>query len=94
MTFESNQYLLGNNKLDAAGQPLKAHEVIEIENRLAEHAANPQGVLAWSAVKGHLQAKGSHVKVYLNGKQSILPMHNTDLKTGTLEGIKKQLGLK
>ena len=40
------------------------------------------------------QAKGSHVKVYLNGKQSILPMHNTDLKTGTLEGIKKQLGLK
>ena len=33
-------------------------------------------------------AKGSHVKVYLNGKQSILPMHNTDLKTGTLEGIK------
>jgi mRNA interferase HicA len=40
------------------------------------------------------QAKGSHVKVYLNGKQSILPMHNTDLKTGTLQGIKKQLGLK
>jgi len=40
------------------------------------------------------QAKGSHVKIYLNGKQSILPMHNTDLKTGTLEGIKKQLGLK
>jgi mRNA interferase HicA len=39
-------------------------------------------------------AKGSHVKVYLNGKQSILPMHNTDLKTGTVEGIKKQLGLK
>ena len=39
-------------------------------------------------------AKGSHFKVYLNGKQSILPMHNTDLKTGTVEGIKKQLGLK
>ena len=30
----------------------------------------------------------------LNGKQSVLPMHNTELKTGTLEGIKKQLGLK
>lgn len=39
-------------------------------------------------------AKGSHVKVYLNGKQSILPIHNTELKKGTLEGIKKQLGLK
>lgn len=39
-------------------------------------------------------SKGSHLKIYLNGKQSILPMHNTDLKKGTLEGIKKQLGLK
>jgi len=38
--------------------------------------------------------KGSHLKVYLNGKQSVLPMHNDDLKTGTLESIKKQLGLK
>jgi mRNA interferase HicA len=38
--------------------------------------------------------KGSHLKVYLNGRQSILPMHGTELKTGTVEGIKKQLGLK
>ena len=38
--------------------------------------------------------KGSHLKVYLNGRQSIIPMHNTDLKKGTVEGIKKQLGLK
>ena len=38
--------------------------------------------------------KGSHPKCYLNGKQSIKPMHNTDLKKGTVEGIKKQLGLK
>ena len=41
-----------------------------------------------------LPGKGSHLKVYLNGRQSVLPMHNTDLKKGTLEGIKKQLGLK
>ncbi|MFZ4539542.1 type II toxin-antitoxin system HicA family toxin [Propionivibrio sp.] len=40
------------------------------------------------------QAKGSHIKIYLGDKQTILPMHNTDLKTGTVEGIKKQLGLK
>jgi mRNA interferase HicA len=39
-------------------------------------------------------AKGSHVKVFLNGRFSILPMHNTDMKKGTVEGIKKQLGLK
>ena len=38
--------------------------------------------------------KGSHLKVYLNGKQSIVAMHHTDLKKGTVEGIKKQLGLK
>jgi len=37
--------------------------------------------------------KGSHLKVYLNGKQSVLPMHASDLKKGTLEAIKKQLGL-
>ena len=38
--------------------------------------------------------KGSHVKVYLNGKQSVIPKHNTDLKVGTLNAILKQLGLK
>jgi mRNA interferase HicA len=39
-------------------------------------------------------AKGSHLKVYLNGKTSILPMHNKELATGTLHSIKKQLGLR
>jgi mRNA interferase HicA len=39
-------------------------------------------------------AKGSHLSVRLNGKTSILPMHSKELKTGTVEGIKKQLGLK
>ena len=39
-------------------------------------------------------AQGSHVKLYFAGKQTVMPMHNTDLKTGTVEGIKKQLGLK
>jgi mRNA interferase HicA len=38
--------------------------------------------------------KGSHLKVYLDGRQAILPMHNAELKTGTVEAIKKQLGLK
>lgn len=39
-------------------------------------------------------AKGSHLKVYLNGRQSILPMHNKELGKGLVESIKKQLGLK
>jgi mRNA interferase HicA len=38
--------------------------------------------------------KGSHLKVYLNGRQSVLPMHSTDLKKGTVEAIKKQLDVK
>jgi mRNA interferase HicA len=38
--------------------------------------------------------KGSHVKVYLNGKQSVLPVHTGDMKLGTLNPIKKQVGLK
>jgi mRNA interferase HicA len=41
-----------------------------------------------------LSGKGSHIKVFLNGRQSVLPMHATELKTGTVEAIKKQLGLK
>jgi mRNA interferase HicA len=39
-------------------------------------------------------AKGSYFHVYLNGKQSIIPMHQKDLPNGTVEAIKKQLGLK
>ena len=39
-------------------------------------------------------AKGSHFHVVLNGKKSIVPMHQKDIPTGTVEAIKKQLGLK
>jgi mRNA interferase HicA len=39
-------------------------------------------------------AKGSHLKIELNGRISYLPMHGKELKTGLVEGIKKQLGLK
>ena len=39
--------------------------------------------------------KGSHLKVSLNGKQSVLPMHGTDeLGKGIEAAIKRQLGLK
>ena len=37
---------------------------------------------------------GAHLKVSLNGRQSVLPMHGTDLKKDTFEGIKKPLRLK
>jgi mRNA interferase HicA len=50
----------------------------------------------WLARQGatFTAAKGSHFHVHLNGKQSIIPMHQKDLPTGTVEAIKKQLGLK
>jgi len=51
----------------------------------------------WLAAKGAIfrpGGKGSHLKIELNGKTSVLPMHSRELKMGTVEGIKKQLGLK
>ena len=38
--------------------------------------------------------KGSHFHVFLNGRRSIIPMHNKELGTGLAEQIKKDLGLK
>ncbi len=39
--------------------------------------------------------RGGHLIVMLGTRRSVLPMHgsNKELKTGTVEGIKKQLGL-
>jgi mRNA interferase HicA len=50
----------------------------------------------WLASQGATfkPGKGSHFKVFLNGYQSILPMHNKELGTGLVNAIKKQLGLK
>jgi mRNA interferase HicA len=56
----------------------------ELKRWLAEQGAS---------FAGH--GKGSHLKVYLNGRMSVLPMHaKKELKKGLVEGIKKQLGLK
>lgn len=50
----------------------------------------------WLAALGatFTSGDGSHLKVQLNGKMSILPMHSKDLGKGLVENIKKQLGLK
>ncbi len=37
--------------------------------------------------------QGTHIKVFFNGRQSVLPMHGAELKIDTIEYIKKQLGL-
>jgi len=51
----------------------------------------------WLAQQGATfsQGKGSHLKVYLNGRQSVLPMHGKrELGKGLVSKIKKQLGIK
>lgn len=50
----------------------------------------------WLAKQGATFEPGKrHQKVYLNGRQTVLSNHPSDeLKKGTVEAIKKQLGLK
>jgi mRNA interferase HicA len=67
-----------------------------INNIVYNQSVTSKEFKRWLAQRGALfkAGKGSHLKVYLNGKQSVLPMHNAELKKGLVEGIKKQLGLK
>lgn len=58
---------------------------------------NSKQLKKWLAQKGATfqPGKGSHLKVFLNGKQSTLPMHGTtELGKGLETAIKRQLGLK
>ena len=50
----------------------------------------------WLTGKGATFKAGkvSHLKVHLGDKRSVLPMHNGDMRVGTLNAIKRQLGLK
>lgn len=51
----------------------------------------------WLAAQGARfeSAKGSHLKVFLNDKMSIMPVHKSkEIGTGLVEKIKKDLGLK
>jgi mRNA interferase HicA len=50
----------------------------------------------WLSAQGatFTPGKGGHLRIELNGKKSVMPMHSGELKKGTAEGIKKQLGLK
>lgn len=60
------------------------------------HSVNSKEFKRWLTKQGATfqTAKGSHLKVFLKDRQSVIPMHSTELKTGTVEAIKKQLGLK
>ena len=51
--------------------------------------------LRWLKAQGVETKDGTnHIKLYLNGKQSVMPRHpSKEIKTGTVKAIKKQLGL-
>ena len=57
---------------------------------------NSRELKRWLTKQGATFAsgKGGHLKVYLGDRRSVLPMHSKELKKGTVEAIKKQLGLK
>ena len=58
---------------------------------------NSKQMKKWLELQGatFLPGKGSHLKVFLNGKQSTLPMHGiSELVKGLEAAIKRQLGLK
>ncbi|HWG22428.1 MAG TPA: type II toxin-antitoxin system HicA family toxin [Terracidiphilus sp.] len=37
---------------------------------------------------------GSHLRLFFNGRLSVLPMHGKDLPKGLVQDIKRQFGLK
>ena len=40
-----------------------------------------------------VQGKGFHLKVWLNGRRTVIPLHSGDLPIGTFHQIKKDLDL-
>jgi len=57
---------------------------------------NSKQMKRWLELQGATFApgRGSHLKVFLNGRQSTLPMHGTaELGKGLEAAIKRQLGL-
>lgn len=60
-------------------------------------AVNSKQMKKWLEQQGATfqPGKGSHLKVFLNGRQSTLPMHGTaELGKGLEAAIRRQLGLK
>jgi mRNA interferase HicA len=76
------------------GQAKRA--LVDINNIVYNRDVTSKEFRRWLAQRGAVfkAGKGSHLKVYLNGRQWVLPMDNAELKKGLVEGIKKQLGLK
>ena len=67
-------------------------------NRSVDNSTmNPKQMKKWLEQQGATfqPGKGSHLKVFMNGKQSALPIYGTaELGKGLEAAIKRQLGLK
>jgi mRNA interferase HicA len=63
---------------------------------MVEHDVKQSEFVRWLTKHGATFKDGTrHLKVYCNGKQSILPRHpSKELKQPLVDGVKKQLGLK
>jgi mRNA interferase HicA len=78
-------------KLETFSTPINATQVFIIQ------AMNSKQMKKWLEQQGASfePGKGSHLKVFLKGKQSAFPMHGTtELGKGLEAAIKRQLGLK
>ncbi len=72
-------------------------QVLKIHNRyVVVGTRGSEAIQEMPASLGAMFApgKGGHLKVFLNGRRSVLPMSSGDLKRGTAEAICKQLGIK
>jgi mRNA interferase HicA len=65
-------------------EDLKSTELLRKLNKLAKQNGIPLTITP---------AKGSHRKVHYGSSQTILPMHHSELKTGLLKAILKDLGI-
>jgi hypothetical protein len=52
------------------------------------------GSVGWQSGERRSKTKGSRLKLLVQGRQSVLPMHSAEHGKGLIEVIKKQLGLK
>ena len=70
--------------------------ITPIQTTGADNEMKQSEFLKWLVGQsGETQGGTRHIKLYYKGKQSHLPRHpSKELKTGLVEGIKKQLGLK
>lgn len=89
--------MLGLLLPDSHAPQERSSRIIECNRSVIIERMNSKQMKKWLEQQGATfqPGKGSHLKVFLNGRQSALPMHGTaELGKGLEAAIKRQLGLK